>query len=121
MARINFTSTLGGLKGLTVMPATYTPDASAGGDPAASAISTTNVAADVATLVADAATPTQAHVTTLSGHWTTLLAAITGQTVANTGDVSVSVDKSVVTSYSQFKACLDAILRAAQGSGQFTA
>lgn len=119
MARTNFNSTLGVLKGLTVANPTYTPDAGAGGDPTTSALSTTNVAADVATLVADAALPTQAHVTTLSGHWTTLLAAITGQTVANSGDVSVSIDTSTITTYTQLKACLDAILRAARGSGQF--
>jgi hypothetical protein len=96
-------------------------------DPSATAApASTTVAANIATLVADGATPTQAHVTTLNTNWGTFLTSETAYraavaTAIGGADLTVLFDTSKFTTMNQVKAALDSILRAASGSGKFTA
>lgn len=113
MARLTVIGTLGQALGTE---GAYNSRAGGGADIAA-AVSTTAVAADIATLVADGASPTQAHVTALNGHWTTLLAAITAQQATVAGDVLVSVDQAVITTPAKFQAVWKALLQGFRNSG----
>jgi hypothetical protein len=89
---------------------------SAPGDPIGTLPATTTVNTDIATLVADGAIPTQGHVNTLNTDWTAYKAALTAyQTAELTGDVTVSFDKSSVTTRRQFVSALKQIVKAVEG------
>lgn len=84
----------------------------------------TTVSGDIDTLVADGASPTQAHVTTLEGHFDTLQtdwAAYKAATdAATTANVSVTFDKTAITSMNQLKSALNNIMLQIAGSGLLT-
>lgn len=122
MARINFKATVvktyANNRGVDI-------GFSGGGDPVIANQATVTAAeatvnTDVATLVADGATPTQAHVNTLNTDWGTLKTAIDAMTVANSGDVSVSVDLANVTTKNQLRAAFAELLKMMESSGNFS-
>lgn len=109
-----------GTVGTQLANGTLLVDPAVGVAPTPDTLSTTAVDGDVTTLVADGATPTQAHVTALSGHWTTLKAAVAAQSATEVGDVVVSYDTTKITTKTQLKQALAAILRAVEGTSLLT-
>lgn len=84
------------------------------------AIDYTAFAAALAVCVADGASPTQAHVTTTNGAWATLKALIDAATGQVSANLVVTVDKANIGTISKLRAAFNDLLRAAEGSGQFT-
>jgi hypothetical protein len=71
---------------------------------------TASVEAAIAVLEADGAAPTQAHVNSLRTVWNTL----------KSGNVIVTIDTAAVTTRTQLRAALDAVMFNLQGSDLLT-
>ena len=80
--------------------------------------SETAVEAAVAVLEADAAAPTQAHVNDLRTVWDALVADLA--TPPNRTAVVLSIDTAAVTTISDLRKAVAAILRAVEGSSYLT-
>jgi hypothetical protein len=92
---------------------------------ATAAIGKTDTDAAIGVLVADGALPTQAHVTTAAAAWATLEGQIDTALAAaavgsGSGDVLVTVNLANVATMNKLRKVLEAIVRAAEGSGAFS-
>lgn len=76
------------------------------------------IVASMAVLVADGATPTEAHVTTADTDLTAFLADVAARPAQT--DVVLSVDLANVTTITQLRRALNALITQAEGSGRFT-